>query len=136
MKSRKSNTVIIILCITAFTSCIFSHTGTYTGPHTLPSGEHGKNLEDTDKLGTDHDGITEGIIAGTVTSVNYKKNEIIVHQKKVVDLGSAVYVITDNRKIFMTVSFPMLSSFKCTVVPGQSQYVKNIKKGMTVYLKN
>lgn len=135
MSSGKSNTVIIILCITVFSSCLYSHTGIYTGPHTLPSGEHGKDIKDTEKYETDPAEIREGIIAGTVTSVNYKKNEIIVYQKKVVDLGSVVYMIINNRKIFMTVSFPMLSSFKCTVVPHQAQYVKNIKKGMTVYLK-
>lgn len=106
----------------------------YSGPHSITgASESGNNSGDT---APDGSAIKPGIEVGSITSINYNTHEAVVHQKKVIDMGSSVYVIADNREIVMTVSFPMMSSFKCVVAPKQRKYSNSIKKGMTVYIKN
>lgn len=72
---------------------------------------------------------------GKIASVNSGIREVVVNQKKPVKMGDLVYVMLKDRKIFMTVSFPMQTVFKCTVAAGDKKYLKEIKKDMTVFME-
>lgn len=127
---------IIILIFIIFISCGISSEKRYEGTHSLTevyNGNTAKKQRDINLIVNQE--VNEGAVIGTIYSLNAGKNEIIVSQKKVIEMGSVVYVIIDNKKILMTVVFPMLSSFKCRIVPNQMKYLKNMKKGMSVYMK-
>ncbi len=135
MKIRILISLIFITCVSVFISCS-SVSRTYTGGHTLSGNDDSKQLKNSENQPETNNIIVQpGKIVGTISSINYRKNEVVVHQNKVIDLGSVVYIIIDNKEIVMNVTFPMLNSFKCVVVPNQVQYLKRMKNGMTVYIK-
>lgn len=132
---KKYIPLIMILTASIILSCD-TYEKKYDGPHTLiESGIKTENKIESNDQETGDSIADHGVVAGTILSINYNKNEILVNQKKVIELGSVVYVIIEDKEILMTVIFPMMTSFKCIVVPNQMQYFKKIKKGMTVYLK-
>ncbi|HNX22403.1 MAG TPA: hypothetical protein PKG60_00035 [Spirochaetota bacterium] len=134
---KKILSLIYLLLVSFFIiSCVTEQIKKYDGPHSLSeAGNSSKTNYVSSSEETGGSAVAQGVVVGSISSVNYSKNEVVVHQKKVVDLGTVVYVIIDNKEILMTVSFPMMSSFKCLVVPNQMQYIKSMKKGMTVYIK-
>lgn len=133
------NTYIPVIALFIFSFSVVSCSTSekrYDGPHTLkqPSELTDETVNEENREISREDA-GEGLAVGTVSSVSYNKKEITVNQNKVVDLGSVVYVIIDGREVLMTVTFPMMTSFRCIVVPNQLQYLGRIKKNMTVYLK-
>jgi len=134
MLNKKISSIIFLLLAFVFIiSCGSEMIKRYDGPHTL-SGNAGIN-DNSDTQGRDSSVIQPGKIIGSISSVNYGNKEIIVNQKKVVELGTVVYVIVEDKEILMNVTFPMMTTFKCMIVPNQKQYINKLKKGMTVYIK-
>ncbi len=135
--TKKYISLIIFSALSVlFISCNTNYEQIYDGPHTLTGAPIPEKIKKSqDVTATADPAVVQGKAVGTISSVNYPKKEVIVNQNNVVELGSVVYVIIDNREILMTVSFPMMSSFKCLIVPNQMKYFKDLKKGMTVYIK-
>jgi len=77
----------------------------------------------------------QGTVVGRVLDVNYNTNEVTVRQSRDLMMGTVVFVVTDSREIMMTVTFPMQSFSKCQVSANHRQYIRDIKKDMTVFVR-
>ncbi|MCP4135663.1 MAG: hypothetical protein GY754_32140 [bacterium] len=80
--------------------------------------------------------VKRGKLIGIVKEINYGTGQIILGSKrigKLVKMGDRVYVIVDDNKIYMKVSFPMQSIAKCRIAPEHRKFLNKIKKRVAAY---
>jgi hypothetical protein len=73
---------------------------------------------------------------GNVKTVDLQKQEISISlaaTMTAIQLGEKFYVLINDRPVFMTATFPMLSQTKCRLTPGYKDYLKQIHAGIKVY---
>ncbi|MCU0848771.1 MAG: hypothetical protein MUD12_12870 [Spirochaetes bacterium] len=144
---RKALPTLMIPIMALCASCVSSDMGmfggslkkSYSGQHSTVSRE----VPDAKRTGNQQAVADErparderpGVVVGRVLEVNRATNEITVRQNRDVMMGSIVYVMLDDREIMMTVTFPMQSIFKCVLAPNYRNRAAEIKKDMTVFLK-
>lgn len=77
-----------------------------------------------------------GALIGRIGSVSRSNKEIIINIEsgKTLKMGDEVYVRADGDLLVMEVTFPMQTTSRCKLLKNYSKSIKNIKKGMNVYL--
>lgn len=77
----------------------------------------------------------DGIYAGKIGSIDKSKNEIIVNTEtgELLNIGDRIYVRIDGRPVIMKVTFPMMTSSRCSVEKKYINQIGLIEKGMPLF---
>lgn len=124
----------VLVCV-FFTGCImFISTSDFKNFSGKEKTEIQENKSDKDKSGSaDVDDKPVVLEVGRVASLSTGSGEVLVNQTKPVKMGETVYVMVRDRKVYMKVTYPMQTVFKCKVTGDSKKYMKDIKKDMIVF---
>jgi len=77
----------------------------------------------------------DGKLTGKIGSIDTGKKEIIINIEsgRNVKMGEKLYVRIDDKVVIMEATFPMLTTAKCKLVKGSTEYFKQLEKGIRVY---